>query len=70
MRKLLCDTHVILASGACWRGTESTPESSRSVGYVCDDGGGDEDSGVDGDGGQGSPFLYIQTPDQPLHGGR
>ena len=69
MRELLCDTHVILASGACWRGTESTPEHSRSVDYVYDDDG-DEDSGVDDDGGQGSAFLYIQTPDQPLHGGR
>ena len=50
LRKLPGDTHVILASGACLGGTGSTPDRSRSV---------------DDDGGQGSPILYIQTPDQP-----
>ena len=54
-RELPCDTHVILVSGACRGGTGSTPDRSRSV----------DDAGDD-DGGQGSPILYIQTPDRPL----
>ena len=52
LRELPCDTHVILASGACWGGTGSTPERSRSV----------DDAGVDDDGGQGSPFYIYKLP--------
>ena len=63
LRELPCDTHVILASGACWGGTRSTPERSRSVDGV-DDGAAadDDDAGVDGDGGQGSTFYIYKLP--------